>query len=222
MPFVQGRMGLPGMEDPKTDRHPTQTMTPIQLIQATAPTLHAKYSPNLHMWMMRQKPHRNGTPTVYRDAETQHLSIGWIHPGECFSGTEMDRVLTRGVRAQMWYYSRRMTDNLQPIPDFWEQYIALGRCAMDPKHRQSFIGDSTRWETTGDTRGCVWCGKATQRLRRWTETVEHQAWESVKPAPGSAMPPPFDRCSPQTCVFVDLKPPGTGSRCTTCGFECPF
>jgi hypothetical protein len=195
-------------------------MNLTQLIQATAPKLHAKYSPNLHKWLKKHSL-RQQKPTVYRDAETQRLSIGWIYPGDCFVGTELNRVLCQGSRSQTWSYSRRLTNNLQPITALWEQYVAIGRCAVDPRHAMHFIGDETRWAVKGDTRSCTWCGIATQRMRRWTETVERKAWVTEHPE-GTPRFPAADRCGDNLCSFVDLKPPGTGSRCTTCGFECPF
>ena len=67
---------------------------------------------------------------------------------------------------------------LEEIPDFWERYAAVGRCAIDENHTMSFIGDENRWKQTGDTRVCQWCG-ATQHLDRWTETVEREAWRAA-------------------------------------------
>lgn len=194
-------------------------MNTTQLIQATAPTLHAKYSPNLHKWLKKQRP-AMGLPGVYRNIDTKQLEVVWRYPDDLFVGSRMNQILCAGSRARVYSYARATTSLLELIPDFWLQYIAVGRCAVDPEHRQHFIGDETRWETIGDVRGCTWCNKATQRLRRWTETVERKAWENVDPAPGSAMLPPADKCGDKTCAFVNIE--SGGSRCTTCGFECPF
>jgi hypothetical protein len=85
---------------------------------------------------------------------------------------------------------------LQALPDFWVDYIRDGRCAIDTDHNMHFLGDSERWETTGDVRACQWCGKATQRLRHWTETVERQSWESVKTNTTEPLLPPTTTHTP--------------------------
>ena len=66
------------------------------------------------------------------------------------------------------------------IEGFWQQYEAIGRCAIDPDHNMFFVGDEHRWRQEGDTRHCQWCGQVTQRLHTWTETVERQAWCNVE------------------------------------------
>ncbi|MCK9394266.1 MAG: hypothetical protein M0Q44_01580 [Methylobacter sp.] len=68
---------------------------------------------------------------------------------------------------------------LREVPDFWNRYTDIGRCAIDQEHKIYFVGDDTRWRTAGDHRECLWCGTHAQRQLRWVEPVDRSAWEPV-------------------------------------------
>jgi hypothetical protein len=88
-------------------------------------------------------------------------------------------VLCYGTKAESFCYVGMR--GLVEVADFWPRYVAEGRCAIDPEHKRHFVGDDTRWTQDGDTRACLWCGKARQVLVRWTETVERQQWRDLQP-----------------------------------------
>lgn len=146
-------------------------------LRAIDPRNGEKYSPNLYVWLSKSDDKmRAWASRVYRDADGS-LFVGWLcedSPGG-FAGSRMDRVIPRGCKAEILWYPLLV---LEEIPDFWDRYTAVGRCAIDVDHTMSFIGGENRWKQTGDTRECQWCG-AKQRLERWTETVEREAWRAV-------------------------------------------
>lgn len=146
-------------------------------VQAVHPKNGAKYSPNLHRWLTSPKrKHRARTSRVYRDVEGT-LWIGRIDDGSLI-GARLYGVLCYGAKAESacWVNLRGLVE----VADFWPRYLAEGRCAIDPEHARYFVGDDTRWTQEGDTRECLWCGKARQVLARWTEAVERQEWRTLQ------------------------------------------
>lgn len=137
----------------------------------------AKYSPNLYKWLTnRNKKHRAWTSRVYRDADGT-LWIGMLDRGDLF-GAKLYGVLCNGSKegCACWVNLRGLVE----VPDFWRRYVSEGRCAIDPEHKTHFIGDGSRWTQDGDTRACLWCGKAQQTLTRWTEAVQRQEWRTTQ------------------------------------------
>ena len=146
-------------------------------VQAVHPKNGAKYSPNLHRWLTSTKrTHRAWTSRVYRDVEGT-LWIGRIDDGDLI-GARLYGVLCNGAKEESscWVSLRGLVE----VADFWPRYLAEGRCAIDPEHARYFVGDDTRWTQEGDTRACLWCGKARQVLARWTEAVERQEWRNLQ------------------------------------------
>jgi hypothetical protein len=147
-------------------------------VRAVDPRNGAKYSPNLHKWLtMRGKKHHAWTSRVYRD-RIGTLWIGMLDHGDLI-GARLMNVLCYGTKAGSccWVNLRGLVE----VADFWPRYVRDGRCAIDTAHRECFIGDDTRWTQDGDTRTCLWCGKARQVLTRWTESVERQEWRNLQP-----------------------------------------
>lgn len=146
-------------------------------LRAIDPRNGEKYSLNLYQWLSkRDDKKRAWASRVYRDDDGE-LFVGWAsedQPGD-FIGARMGNILGLGGAAKVWYWQ---SINLEEIPDFWQRYTAVGRCAIDEAHTMSFIGDENRWKQNGDTRVCQWCGHK-QVLERWTETVEREAWRAV-------------------------------------------
>jgi len=151
------------------------TRTPTHLtLESIHPRLGARFSPNLHAFL---KSRRNQSilrfGRVYKDSEGS-LWLGF--PDDVyFIGTRLNSVLCNGARATTAAYVRVVKD-LTEVEGFWNDYRRYGRCAVDPAHQMHFIGDDTRWSIKGDQRDCLWCGKASQRMRRWTETVQRSEW----------------------------------------------
>jgi len=142
-------------------------------IEAISPAMGSKYSPNLYDWLrMRGNRHIARAGHVYSGPD----DILWLGVPEngYFTGSRLIEILCRGPQAHIacWVGLK----DLQLVGDFWPAYMRDGRCAVDPSHSMGFLGDDTRWATSGETRECVWCGKARQRLTRWTETIDRVGW----------------------------------------------
>lgn len=153
-----------------------------------APGKNPAYSPNLHKWMTKYAHFFNEgtTPvTVWRvrpsaqvGAVTGTLYIGYVSPdGNDFIGSRLNGAMTMGRKETCWSHGSALALALEPIEDFWARYTSVGRCAIDPQHRVSFIGD--RWNEVGDHRTCKWCGHE-QWQTHWVEHVEvkKSAWVS--------------------------------------------
>lgn len=142
-------------------------------VAAVHPSRGSKYSPNLHKWLTaRGRRHRAWTSRVYRDADGA-LWIGTLDLGDLF-GSRLMEVLCSGTKAQSCCWVGLV--GLVEVSDFWLCYVRDGRCAIDAAHQQYFIGDESRWAVIGDTRSCLWCGKAQQVLSRWTDAVQRSEW----------------------------------------------
>lgn len=135
-----------------------------------------KYSPNLYRWLTDpEHKHRPHYYRVYRD-KTGTLWIGMMDNGE-FIGTKLISVLCNGRKEDTACWCN--LGKLEEIEGFWHDYMANGRCAIDPEHSMHFVGDDTRWNESGDSRECQWCGNHTQIRHYWTETVNRSAWEPL-------------------------------------------
>lgn len=156
------------------------------------PTKSPAYSPNLHAWLGRHRKVIENTQiglTVWRAPANSRLAqlyghgdeqlvIGYCFDGD-FIGSKLVRVLCHGAKEQSMSYTG-CAKGLEALPDFWMRYLSVGRCAIDPEHREHFIGD--RYQTTGDVRECRWCG-ARHQIK--TETVlEPRTVTTYEPLPG--------------------------------------
>jgi hypothetical protein len=145
-------------------------------LSAINPANGDKYSPNLYKWLRKRIKSRDEDIRVYALKDEllgDRLFIGSFYDGE-FHGTQLGEVLRRGTKAEICCYVGRL--KFMEVPDFWQRYLAIGRCAIDTKHTGWFMGDESRFIENGDTRTCQWCGAAQYR-KRWTETVERMRWE---------------------------------------------
>lgn len=165
-------------EAPITTPTETLTVTPAWL-RSIAPPNHPKYSPNLHRWLKKNARNRK-PPGIFVGAGgvegfDGHLFIGWLNTCGChpddLTGSRLWQVLGSGGRAIVGVWVGR-GHFVEQKPDFWGDYLRIGRCAVDPKHEHSFIGDETRFVEEGDVRTCTWCG-AVQRRERY-EVVKHR------------------------------------------------
>lgn len=150
-------------------------MKPNQLdISKIHPKRGEKFSPNLHSYL-KQKENANFREhaLIFRNVVSGHLWIGYKHEGE-FIGLRLMEVLCNGRHAQRCCYTN-INFELQELPKFWEQYLSIGRCAIDTEHREHFMNAAERYEEAGEVRTCRWCGRK-QRQRKWTETVQHIEW----------------------------------------------
>jgi hypothetical protein len=160
-----------------------KTLTLKQL----APAKSASFSPNLYRWM-RAKAHFYGDggvlQTVYRvkpDTQlAQEYGAGTLmigYPGDSgsdqgFVGVRLMAVLCQGVMADSFYYLG-MTPMLEEVDGFWDTYLKIGRCAIDPAHLEHFQSDRFREHVNG--RECLWCGHL-QRKVVTSRVVHDTAW----------------------------------------------
>ncbi|GAM01719.1 hypothetical protein [Sphingomonas parapaucimobilis] len=139
-----------------------------------------KYSPNLRHWLNRNRRTYRSYPLVYQ-WEDGGRYIGWLDDDDVgyFTGTRLMGALSGGGMGKIFAHVPSWAAQLTEVEGFWQRYVDQGRCAIDPEHKTSFIGDDTRWQVEGDTRNCLWCGNCTQALHRWTEQVERSAWKDA-------------------------------------------
>lgn len=159
-------------------------------LKQLAPAQSASFSPNLYRWM-QTKAHfyRAGgvLQTVYRVKPNTQLAkeygagtlmIGY--PGDAggdqgFVGVRLMAVLCNGVKAGSFYYIG-MTPMLEEVEGFWDAYLTIGRCAIDPAHKEGFMAD--RYSVDGDTRIFLWCGAKHERAMT-PRTVFDESWNLI-------------------------------------------
>lgn len=154
-----------------------------------APSKSAAFSPYLHRWM-RAKAHfyKGGgvLQAVYRVKPDTQLSrkigVGTLMIGyaedpdeQGFIGIRLMSVLCNGVKAGDFYYIG-IAPMLEVVEGFWDQYLKVGRCAIDPDHLESFMAD--RYSMDSDTRTCLWCGAKHERVMT-PRTVFDESWNPL-------------------------------------------
>ena len=155
------------------------------------PAKSPSFSPNLYRWM-RAEGHffRDGGTLVGvysvragSRAAAQFgagtLLIGYpTNDGDGdadFIGVRLMSALCKGAGAGAWCYLG-LAAGLDLVPDFWGRYVQVGRCAIDPEHKEHFSGGGRdRFIETGNTRTCQWCG-AVQHRTRTPRTVVDETW----------------------------------------------
>lgn len=156
----------------------------LQLDQI-APGRNVAFSPNLYEWM-KKRAHfyadGTGTPqTVWRVKSNSgdgaffegSLMLGRAGDHGDFLGVRLMNVLCEGRKATSWCFPNLLS-NLEPVEDFWDRYVRVGRCAIDPDHSIHYLDD--RWRQTAENaRTCHWCG-VVQTRRTFQELVEGEAW----------------------------------------------
>lgn len=167
--------------------HPTLTLRDL------APAKNPAFSPNLYAWMKRHAHfYSDGgvVQSVYRalpgsrvaeDYGAGTLFIGHpyhAYPGDTdFSGGLMMAALCEGAAAKTWCY-RGYAPGLEKVEDFWDCYLKVGRCAIDPAHRKYFISSAPRYSESGDIRTCLWCGAQHKKIIT-PRIVEDESWVPV-------------------------------------------
>jgi hypothetical protein len=148
-------------------------------LNAIAPSNGAKFSPNLHSFLsMRRRRAALPRMRVYVDKD-KTLWLGYFDD-DCFIGNRLMQVLCYGTKSETYAYLN-MRD-LVEVPNFWQDYQNIGRCAIDREHKHSFLGDDTRWSHHGDHRSCQWCGQAKQQLQESVTKVVRHDWVPVSTA----------------------------------------
>lgn len=138
-----------------------------ELIKLITPETKPSFSPNLHKfvkkWAMENPAY--WVPQVWVD-ERGTLWIGRMDLGikpdaPCgFIGLRLMSALCVGAKAindRGWHMGMG-PGNMTHVADFWGRYLQIGRCAIDTKHTQFFIGDQGRYIMANKIRTCTWCG----------------------------------------------------------------
>lgn len=149
------------------------------------------FSPNLYRWMRRQAHfYQDGgvADGVYRVMPRTRaadmfgegtLFIGFPmngHLGDTdFLGARLMGVLCQGSREIRWAYPS-LAQDVEQIGDFWDRYLEVGRCAIDPDHEEHF-SCGTRFAVSGNERVCLWCGHRQHRVMT-EKVVLAEAWVS--------------------------------------------
>jgi hypothetical protein len=155
------------------------------------PTRAPSYSRNLYRWLKEFGRESTGTEQdlVYRVADGTQLAkrygTGELMIGSPFSdnpsdpdffGARVSIVLSEGEKAERWCYPGVISD-LILVPDFWGNYMRVGRCAIDPAHELTFSG-LDRFDEHDNTRTCRWCG-VQQYKERIQRIVYDERWIDV-------------------------------------------
>lgn len=142
-----------------------------------------KYSPNLYRWIVAKSPKTVEVMIRVFVATDGSKWIGYLDDG-WFVGSRLLGVLCNGGKEQSFAYRARDIERncgaLVEVENFWTEYIADGRCAIDREHAMHFIGEETRWVYGEGTRSCLWCCKAKQSLHKWAETIQREAWRNAE------------------------------------------
>lgn len=121
---------------------------------------------------------------VYRDKDGC-LWIGRLDDGDWFYGARLMSVLC-GVSSagRIGAFPELVkTMKLRELKTFWQRYLKVGRCALDPKHEMSFVNGAGRWKREGQVRECQWCGQV-QRMKMLREVIKHEVWSNQVKAAG--------------------------------------
>ena len=161
--------------------HPTMTLADL------APKKSAAFSPNLHKYL-KERGHffkdgglLDGVYEVLPDTKAAEqfgagtLLLGYPDVG-FFTGARLMAVLCNGREAARYAYP--CGSGLKFLEGFWDSYLKVGRCAIDPDHQMHFMADRFSVHSDGDGRDCLWCGH--QQRKVVTPRVVHDTtWVSV-------------------------------------------
>jgi len=142
-------------------------------LAAIHPRNGAKYSPNLHRFLsMRRSEMYRRHGKVYKDPDGV-LWLG-VFDEPYLLGARLMTVLCNGAKAKV--FAHHAPAGLVEVPDFWQTYMEVGRCAIDPAHEMFFAGDESRWSVDGDTRMCLWCGSCRQHREQYVVKLSRERW----------------------------------------------
>lgn len=146
-------------------------MTPIAhktlRLEDIEPSRSQAFSPNLYRYLKKHGHFyrdggiaqdvfvaRAGTAAAKSFGEGNQL-LGYFDL-KCFIGVRLIEALCKGAKAQSSAYFCSNAD-FDFAPNFWDEYLRLGRCAIDPDHKEYFI--DVRYHEKGKQQVCLWCSK---------------------------------------------------------------
>lgn len=145
------------------------------------PAKHPGFSPNLYAYLKKYGHfYRDGgildcAYVAVKDTRLGEyvgagtLMMGYLCDGD-FIGTRLMSTLCNGAAAERFCYPGAVATI---VDGFWDRYLKIGRCAIDPEHVEHFIGD--RFDVRGEERVCRWCS-ARQRRVVTPRTVIDESW----------------------------------------------
>lgn len=139
------------------------------------PRKNPAFSPNLYRWLRKNRFMR-----CFADRYEAHgiEYLGFLDDTGVLVGSRLWGILCNGVAEQKWSFLH-LVGHVTHRP-LWRDYLLRGRCAIDPAHRENFLGD--RFSVDGDRRTCRWCGYV-QRLEVFQVSETRRRWvpgESLK------------------------------------------
>lgn len=140
-------------------------------LDSLEPSRQASYSPALYLWLRKNAHFKdNGglQEEIYRVKEGTTsarlfppgvLLIGNQTDNQDFTGIVLFDILTHqnGPDLPVTRYAR-LLPHLVLLEDFWDRYLEVGRCAIDPGHINSTWQD-TRYHMAQGHTVCLWCKK---------------------------------------------------------------
>ena len=135
------------------------------------PKNHEKYSPNLYKWLKKRDESNRQKYRVYKKDDGV-LYIGEILDGG-LSGTRLITVLCLGSKAEELFFCDK--NQYKEVVGFWENYIRIGRCAIDPEHREYFSCAGSRFIESNECRVCNWCGQKQKKVIT-TRVIQDVSW----------------------------------------------
>lgn len=165
---------------------------PTMRLGRIAPARSRSFSPNLYAWMKKEAHFYSDAghaEQIYRvrpeSSLAESFGAGTLmigHPynqyeGDSdFSGIRLISALCQGAKAGRMCFVGAM-GSLELVDGFWDRYLEVGRCAIDPEHQEHFVGGD-RYAVDGETRACLWCGA--KHLRVMEPRVSYdETWTAV-------------------------------------------
>jgi hypothetical protein len=151
-----------------------------ELLKQIHPDAHPKYSLRLYKWLTsRRRTWPLEKTQVYFNDGLSYFSgiyVGYLQLDERYGSFRGNRLsgIVHGTRYRVHHQGFGWR-GFELVPDFWEQYLELGKCHIDPRHSWDWSNAGERWDKDGDNRTCRWCG-ARYALERYTQTEECTRW----------------------------------------------
>ena len=98
------------------------------------------------------------------------LMLGYLDDG-FLVGTRLISALCNGAKTERMAHP--IGKSVDPVDGFWDKYLKIGRCAIDPEHQEQFLSD--RFQVQGDTRTCRWCGHKQHKIVT-PRVVHDESW----------------------------------------------
>lgn len=126
------------------------------LLKKLSPSFGDKFSPYLYQWLKKNFIECQYETKVFINKDGIRY-IGFFDEEGWFYGSNFMGVLCHGKKEGTSASYPSTVSSFQEVKDFWAQYAELGRCAIDPEHKEHFRGN-TRWIENGHIHTCTWCG----------------------------------------------------------------